>query len=214
MKIAPKPYKIGMRSVKTAIAVFVCMLLYTALDGIHSETFEVSNPILKALIFLVNRNDPIYACIASIVATQSTIEDSWKNGKNRVVGTFIGGAIGLVLLYADIALYNRRFSIIMVPIGVLFLIWFCNIINKPSAVSFAAITLVIIMIEVRKFDDPAYVYALNRTIDTAIGVFISMVVNISFGNPKSLIQEETTDAGDKKSNAKRPFRNARTLHTS
>lgn len=193
MEIASKPYKIGMRSVKTAIAVFVCILLYTILEWISFGTFEVTNPILKVLLFLAHRQDPIYACVSAIVATQNTIENSWKNGKNRVVGTFIGGIIGLVLLYVDMGFYNRSFSMVIVPVGLLFLIWFCNIINKPSAVSFAAITFVIIMIEVEKFDNPAYIYALNRTIDTAIGVFISMVVNLSFGKPKLANKEETTN---------------------
>ncbi|NCC87682.1 MAG: hypothetical protein EOM05_07410 [Clostridia bacterium] len=194
MEIASKPYKIGMRSVKTAIAVFVCILLYAILEWISFGTFEVTNPILKVFLFLLNRNDPIYACISSIIATQSTIENSWKKGKNRIIGTFIGGIIGLILLYVDMGFYNRLFSMVMVPVGLLFLIWLCNTINKPSAVSFAAITFVIIMIEVERFDDPAYIYALNRTIDTAIGVFISMVVNLSFGNPKIVNQEETTNA--------------------
>lgn len=193
LKTALKPYKIGMRSVKTAIAVFVCILLYAGLEWISFVTFEVTNPIFKALLFLAHRKDPIYACIAAIIATQNTIENSWEKGKNRILGTFIGGIIGLVLLYVDMGFYNWLFSMVMVPIGLLFLIWFCNIINKPSAVSFAAITFVIIMIEVERFDNPAYIYALNRTIDTAIGVFISMVVNLSFGKPKLANREETTN---------------------
>lgn len=194
MKRTIKPYKIGMRSVKTAIAVFVCMLFYALLEGLNLGDFSAQNPVLKALLFLANRKDPIYACIAAIVATQSTIEDSWQRGKDRILGTFFGGAFGLVALYIDIAFYNQRFSIITVPLGVLFLIWVCNTISIQNAVPFAAITFIIVVVEAYKFSEPAYFYALNRTIDTAIGVLISMVVNLTFGKPKPLEEGETTVA--------------------
>ncbi len=193
MKTPKKHYLPGMRSIKTAIAVFVCMSLYQVLHNISLNFVDNSNEIVKIIMFFVNRNNPIYACISSIIAMQSTIEDSWEKGKTRVLGTVLGGVIGLLSLYADMALYNRRFTILVVPFAVLFVIWFCNIIKKPNATAFAAVTLVIILIVADKNGYPEYLYAINRTIDTAIGVLIAMVVNLSFKKPQTNQLEEIND---------------------
>ena len=193
MVTTQKHYYPGMRTVKTAIAVFACMLLYEVLGRIGLNFVGVQNEFASIIIFFMNRNDPIYACVASIIAMQSTIEDSWEKGKARMLGTAIGGLIGLIVLYADIALYNREFTLFMVPLGVLFVIWFCNIIGRPNSTAFAAITLTIIMIAVDKYNLPAYQYAINRTVDTSIGVLIAMVVNLSLKKPNKIEQEEVND---------------------
>ncbi|WP_368236611.1 aromatic acid exporter family protein, partial [Anaerotruncus rubiinfantis] len=56
--------RVGMRNVKTALAIFVCLLLYQFVPGNAS-----------------------YACIAALIAMQSTLEESWSQGRNRLLGT-------------------------------------------------------------------------------------------------------------------------------
>ncbi|MEG1820104.1 MAG: FUSC family protein [Oscillospiraceae bacterium] len=193
MKEPQKHLKLGMRSIKTAIAIFVCILLYEIMHSISLNFIDNEYALVKAVSIFISRTDPVFACIASIIVMQNTIEDSWERGKSRIIGTFLGGIIGLITLYADMAIYNREFTIFMVPMGVLFVIWFCNIIGKPNAISFAAITLTIIMLAVDKYNYPAYLYALHRTVDTAIGVLIAMVVNLSLKKPQSIEQEGVND---------------------
>ena len=68
-----KPVKIpgvGMRNVKTALAAAFCALVY----------------------YFVGRS-PAFACIGAIFGMGSDMEDSRKNGGNRLFGTLIGGLL-------------------------------------------------------------------------------------------------------------------------
>ena len=66
-----KPVKmpgVGMRNVKTALAAAFCALAY----------------------YFIGRS-PAFACIGAIFGMGSDMEDSRKNGGNRLFGTLIGG---------------------------------------------------------------------------------------------------------------------------
>lgn len=69
--------KIGMRNIKTTISVFICLLVFE----------------------LINRNNPIFACIAAVICVQNTIVDSKEIGFSRIIGTIIGGLAGAFTLF-------------------------------------------------------------------------------------------------------------------
>lgn len=62
-------YQPGLRAVKSALAVFLCLL--------------VSIPL--------HRESPFFSCIASIVCMQPTWEKSLRTGFHRFYGTVLGG---------------------------------------------------------------------------------------------------------------------------
>lgn len=62
---------VGMRNIKTALAAAFCALIY----------------------YFVGRS-PAFACIGAIFGMGSDMEDSRKNGGNRLFGTLIGGLLG------------------------------------------------------------------------------------------------------------------------
>lgn len=64
----PKLPKIGMRIVKSALAVFVCLLIDRLRGGM-----------------------PFYAAIAAILCMQPDVANSLKTAANRVIGTLVGG---------------------------------------------------------------------------------------------------------------------------
>ncbi|MDT2191533.1 FUSC family protein [Paenibacillus larvae] len=76
MNFIRKLPRIGMRNVKTAIAVLLCILIL--------RLFQIESP--------------FYACIAAVITMQNTVEDSYETGINRIIGTLIGAAIGLVFV--------------------------------------------------------------------------------------------------------------------
>ena len=65
---------VGMRNVKTALAAAFCAFIYYFFD-----------------------RSPAFACIGAIFGMGSDMEDSRKNGGNRLYGTLIGGLLGMVL---------------------------------------------------------------------------------------------------------------------
>ncbi|MBQ2775793.1 MAG: FUSC family protein [Clostridia bacterium] len=171
-----------MRTVKTGVAVLLCMIIFPLLTLAAQQIPEDSMPIVRALRFLINRDSPIFACIASVIVMQSTVESSLKLGTSRVKGTIFGGLFGLLFLYIDTLVPHRGLNILLVTVGIVFIICFFNVIRSPQSTAIGLVTFLIIMITT-DYDDP-FLYAVNRIIDTAIGVAVSVGVNYALRKPK------------------------------
>ncbi|SHJ08250.1 Uncharacterized membrane protein YgaE, UPF0421/DUF939 family [Geosporobacter subterraneus DSM 17957] len=68
--------RIGLRTIKTGIAVALAILIA---------------PLLKI-------DNPFFVVISALIAMQPTVSDSWKTGMNRLLGTSLGSAIGLAFV--------------------------------------------------------------------------------------------------------------------
>ena len=150
--------RIGMRNIKTATAAALCALVY----------------------FFLNRS-PAFACIGAIFGMGSDLENSRLHGGNRLFGTLIGGLLGMALFRVYLIFYpNGGHSLLLVPlvfVGVVILILLCQVF-WVGGVQPGGVVLCILL-----FNTPVdtYVsYALNRILDTAIGVVAAMVVNSLF----------------------------------
>lgn len=166
--------KIGMRNIKTAIAAALCALVYYFLD-----------------------RSPAFACIGAIFGMGSDLENSKLHGGNRLFGTIIGGLLGMALFRFYIIFYpDGRHSLLLVLlvfIGTVVLILLCQIF-WVGGIQPGGVVLCILL-----FNTPVetYIpYALNRIIDTGIGVVAAMIVNNIFPGGYKLrlteVKEETT----------------------
>ncbi|MDR2296037.1 MAG: aromatic acid exporter family protein, partial [Clostridiales Family XIII bacterium] len=72
------PLTIGMRTVKTALSVLICMLLYR----------------LAAPFGYTTNFDAFLACTAAVICMQDSVEKSLKSGRNRLAGTGVGALLG------------------------------------------------------------------------------------------------------------------------
>ena len=81
MKISP--LKVGGRTIKTVIAVFLCFLV----DTVRSS------------------NTAFYAAIAAILCIQRTPKDSLREALNREIATIIGGLWGMTVLLFEKNIY-------------------------------------------------------------------------------------------------------------
>ena len=143
MKIA----KIGMRTIKTVIAVLLTL-------GI-SEMLKLSSPLM--------------ASIAAIMTMESSISESFTTGKNRMYGTILGGVIALIMSY--IVPMNFFF----LGVGLIILITICNIFKWEKAVRMSMI--VFLSIALNYEGKARFNYAFYRTLDTLIGVVIGTAIN-------------------------------------
>ena len=149
---------VGMRNIKTAIAASLCALVY----------------------YYIGRS-PAFACIGAIFGMGSDMEDARKNGGNRLFGTLIGGLLGMALfrLYL-IFVPDGSHSLLLVPltfIGTVLLILLCQMF-WVGGVQPGGVVLCILL-----FNTPvnAYVsYALNRILDTAVGVLVALTISYLF----------------------------------
>ena len=149
---------VGMRNVKTALAAAFCAFIYYFFD-----------------------RSPAFACIGAIFGMGSDMEDSRKNGGNRLFGTLIGGLLGMVLfrLYLFIE-PTGKYTLWLVPltfIGTVILIVLCQMF-WVGGVQPGGVVLCILLFNTLV---ATYIsYALNRILDTTIGVLVAWAVSYIF----------------------------------
>ncbi len=159
----PYHFKIGMRMVKTALAVFVC-----------------------AIIGWLRDQTTIFGMIAAILCMQKSTEKAVSTSFNRLIGTAVGGIYGLAILFIEtyihtqvyMPLYYLIISAMLIPI-----ISTTIAIRRPSAAAFSCIVFLSTTIQhVGKL--LPYEYTLNRLLDTIVGIVVALIINLSIVNPE------------------------------
>lgn len=144
-----------MRNIKTAVAAALCALIYYFWD-----------------------RSPAFACIGAVFGMGSNLETSKLYGGNRLFGTTIGGFLGMALfgIYLFFCPEGDK-PLLLVPlvfVGTVLLILLCQLF-WVGGVQPGGVVLCIILYNT-PVDD--YVgYALNRILDTGIGVVVALLVN-------------------------------------
>ncbi|WP_129596816.1 FUSC family protein [Anaerophilus nitritogenes] len=139
--------KIGLRNIKTAISVYVCISIFQ----------------------ILGRPYPFYACIAAVICTKSSIHNSFIIGENRMIGTILGGGIGLCFSMITDS------TPLICGLGIVLVIYLCNICKQNDSVGIACIVFLAIMTNLKGV--PSQVYAINRIIDTLIGIIVAIAIN-------------------------------------
>lgn len=190
----------GMRNIKTAVSVLLCLVVYVLFPLLAEITNEFDGKFFELLTFIVNRQDPMFACIAAVVVMQSTVADSVSSGKSRIYGTALGAAAGLLFLLINLSVPVHLINILLIAIGVVFLIYVCNLLKLQNAVSISVITFLVILISIGQ--KSPILYAVNRLLDTGIGIVISIFVNryLNFPFKKEKAPEEKKDETEKEEN--------------
>jgi uncharacterized membrane protein YgaE (UPF0421/DUF939 family) len=156
-KYRVKP-KIGLRTIKTALAAALCAFIY----------------------FFLDRN-PAFACIGAIFGMGSNFENSIRDGGNRAIGTTIGGFIG-ILMYSIYLVFHPEggYHMLLAPllfVGVILLIICCQRF-WVGGIQPGGVVLCILLFNMTA--DTYVSYALNRMLDTFIGVVMAIIVNLIF----------------------------------
>lgn len=155
MKIKPP----GLRIIKTFIAVTLAMLVSSHRPG---------------------EGLPFYSAIAAIICLKSDVEGSREIGKNRIIGTILGGFCGLVyLLIIPPDTLSENVELILISFLTSIIIWVMSMLDKPKAISIMAIVFLSITINHGKEDVLPFLFAFNRTLDTMIGVISAIIINWS-----------------------------------
>ncbi|MCI5773655.1 MAG: aromatic acid exporter family protein [Erysipelotrichaceae bacterium] len=117
---------IGLRTIKTAISVFLSMYLGN----------------------LFNFAYPFHIAIAAMFALDKTAFGSFKLGRNRIVGSIIGACIGVLFSYID------RGNPFLCALAIAIQIYICNALNLKGAIIISGIMMLIIM--GNEGNDPIY----------------------------------------------------------
>lgn len=149
-----KKYFPGMRNIKTAVSIFIDLLIFE----------------------LLGFGNPFYACIASVVCMQPTVNETVKAGKSRLIGTCIAAIIGLAMYYLAEFASNPKIYILLIPIGSIILIHTCVILKCSSSAAIACVVFISILTSHRISGDNS-TYPLTRIIETFIGIVVATAVN-------------------------------------
>lgn len=160
----PKLPKIGMRIVKSALAVFLCLLIDRVRGGM-----------------------PFYSAIAAILCMQPDVANSLKTAANRVIGTLIGGLFGMLALTFFVRFLPDPQSLLrcfLLALMIVVLMYVTVLLKKPSATYITCVVFLSITVA-HGSDQVPYVFALNRVLDTLIGIGVSLIINLlPFWRPK------------------------------
>lgn len=144
-----KLHKIGMRTVKTGIAVYICTLL---------AQYLVQNPMFAGV-----------GCVASV---QDTVKGSLKLGFNRVKGTMIGGLVGFLCVLI------KPGDPILSGLGIMTTIYSCTILGINSGIIVSSVTFLSIHLGIIN-SNPAYYSiqrVMDTSVGVIIGLIINYLL--------------------------------------
>ena len=158
-----KKYKIGLRTVKTGIAVGLSM----------------------SLVELLHLESPLFAGIGAISSMQSSVSESFISGKDRMLGTFTGAIIGLIFSFL------LPHNYIFLGFGIIMLIYINNLFGWKKSLQLSAYVYLSIFLNEANDRIPYATYRLLSTfvgllVGTLINYFIA-APNVK----KSFIESKT-----------------------
>lgn len=147
-------FKIGLRTIKTGISVFLCILISLLL---RRETYVVS-------------------AITAVFTLREDMVNTLTFGKYRVAGNTIGAltsvwVIFLFQLFGD----SGMVQLIAVPLTIVAMITILVRFRFQEGIVGATATLLTIVFMIP--EDSSYIYALNRVMDSFIGMGVAIGVN-------------------------------------
>lgn len=144
-------HRMGLRIVKTGIAVTVCV----------------------AVSFLLKLNQPFFAVVATVMSMGKSIDISFKAGKNKLIGVIIGVAIGFG--FAMISPANAG----LCGIGIILTLYLCQLFKLTGAETLSCFLFAAMMF-LHNFgaNMVTWRFAATCTIDSFIGIVIALLVNL------------------------------------
>lgn len=148
MQLRPAKVHIGPRTLKTAAAVILSMVVVDAYGATTSKL--------------------IFAMLGAMAAVQPTFKESLESCLTQIVGVLLGALTGIVLLALKLP------SLVAAGIGIVGVITLYNALRIRFSPSLACLIVVTLC---TSEDVNPVMYALTRVWDTAIGLGIGMAIN-------------------------------------
>ncbi len=143
-----KKFHIGFRTLKTAVAVVIAMLLVTSYGTTTSRL--------------------IFAMLGAMAVMEPTLKDSIGSCLTQIFGVFFGAVAGVLLMLMPIN------SLVATGIGIVLVITIYNLLHIRFSPTLPCLMVVIICTTP---DIQPFIYAMGRLWDTAIGLGVGLVIN-------------------------------------
>lgn len=161
-----KSFRLGFRTFKTALSVAICIILFNSFSD-HS---------------------PMIASLAAVFALREDLSSTYSFGGLRIFGTVMGGVAAVGYYFIQQPFYPKALvEILLIPSFVAIIIIFLNGINMNKSIISTVATFLVIVFGIPQSE--AYLYIIQRTFDSFIGVVIAVVVNRVVKSPPQEIQQ-------------------------
>ena len=157
LKFEPKKFKFGMRTLKTGVAVFLVLGLFSAFgwDGLQ------------------------IGCLTAVFSLRENFDRSIQFGKSRIFANTVGGLLSLLFYFVNMLFdHSVWVTLILVPILTMLTIVINVSFNNSSGVIGGVAALLIITLSIPPND--TFVYVIARVFETFCGVFIAILVNYDY----------------------------------
>lgn len=179
--------QIGMRTIKSAIAVFLCFLI----DLLRGKT-----------------GMPFYSAVAAILCMQPYVKNSKKIAWNRMTGTIIGGLSGMFVLILEcnfFPFHSELLRYLLISFMIIPVITITVWMDKTSASYISCVVFLSVTVS-HAADINPFLFPIHRMLDTFIGIFVSFFVNFfHFSFPKNQSHLFVIDADQFFSNTNDPL---------
>lgn len=151
---------IGLRTIKTTVAVIIAMIIIEALGTTDSKL--------------------IFAMLGAMAAVQPTFKESLESCLSQITGVIFGALCGILLLLL------RLPALVSIAIGIILVITLYNTLQIHYSPSLPCFILVMLCTTP---DVKPIVYAVGRIWDTAVGLAVGMCINMlvfPYNNSKAI----------------------------
>ncbi|KAB5911782.1 hypothetical protein GA614_11370 [Bifidobacterium adolescentis] len=163
-------FRLGMRTIKSALAVFLCILFFHVTD----------------------RGLPMIAALSAVFSLRQDLTTTVSFGRSRIIGNSIGGFLGIIYFLVKNYFHSDFLvELFLLPILVVIVIVVSDGINNNSGIISAIATLLLITLSVPQGESS--LYAIQRVLDTFIGTFIAIGINFFLRPPETEKKEELAE---------------------
>lgn len=163
-------FRLGMRTIKSALAVFLCILFF----------------------HLTQRGIPMIAALSAVFSLRQDLITTVSFGKSRIIGNTLGGTLAIIYFFVKSYFHNDFLvELILLPILVIIVIVVSDGINNNSGIISAIATLLLIALSIPQGESA--LYAIQRVLDTFIGTFIAIGINFFLRPPETEKKEELSE---------------------
>lgn len=166
MEKAKKMPRIGLRIIKSAIAVALCFFI-SFLRGDAGIVF--------------------YSQLAALWCIQMYVTNTKKNALQRLIGTIVGAVYGLLFLLVErkmgITAGEDGFAHAAFVSGMIVVVLYTTVVMQKKQASYFSCVVFLSIVVNHIGDLNPYLFVWNRFLDTVIGIFVGIGVN-SFSFPR------------------------------
>jgi uncharacterized membrane protein YgaE (UPF0421/DUF939 family) len=149
-------FKIGMRTFKTGLSVFFCILLS----------------------ILLKRDTYVVAAITTVFTLREDLENTVKYGKHRIIGNVLGAIMSLaVITVFDLLGRSEVVQLLFMPLIIMVMIAILAGLGYHEGTVGACATLLTIVFMIPAHQ--TYGYAFDRVIDSFMGMGVALLVNFA-----------------------------------